>query len=119
MGQYVFKSIKQDWDEKLYFYKRNHYSKKDCQDIKVIINHIQEHPMFIKSMGLNNSTVNNKTRTQGVFYSESHLAREKETYHKINNYFQYCSQLLFPIILPPIYDTVKEILIANNIENNY
>lgn len=109
MGQYIFKSIKQDWNEKLYFYKRNHYSKKDCQDIKVIINHIQEHPMFIKSMGLNNSTVNNKTRTQGVFYSESHLAREKETYHKINNYFQYCSQLLFPIILPPIYDTVKEI----------
>tara|TARA_B100001989_G_C24464507_1_gene425918 strand:+ start:94 stop:963 length:870 start_codon:yes stop_codon:yes gene_type:complete len=109
MGQYFYKSVKQEWDEQLFLYKRDFYSKKDCLDMKTIVQHIEQHPLFIKSMGLNNSTVNNKTRTQGVFYSESHLAREKKTYEKINNYFQYCSQLLFPVIIPPIYDLVKEI----------
>lgn len=109
MGQYFTKSIKDEWNQKLYIYKRNFYNNKDCLDIKTITQHIEQHPLFIKSMGLNNSTVNNKTRTQGVFYSESHLAQEEKTYHKINNYFLYCSQLLFPVIIPPIYDAVKEI----------
>ena len=57
-----------------YFYiKEEFYNEKDCRDMKTIVQHIEQHPLFIKSMGLNNSIVNNKTRTQGVFYSESHL----------------------------------------------
>lgn len=109
MGQYFYKSLKDEWNQQLFLYRRDFYSKKDCRDIKTIIDHIENHSLFIKSVGLNNSTVNNKTRTQGVFFSESHLARDQDTYNKINNYFQYCSQLIFPVIITPIYDTVKEI----------
>jgi hypothetical protein len=109
MGQYFSKSTKDEWNQQLFLYKRGFYNEKDCYDIKTIVQHIEQHPLFIKSMGLNNSTVNNKTRTQGVFYSESHLSREKKIYQKINNYFQYCSQLLFPVIIPPVYECIKEI----------
>lgn len=109
MGQYFYKSLKDDWDEKKYLYKRDFYSKEDCSHIKVITNHIKDHSLFHKSYGLNNSTVNNKNRTQGVFYSEKISTEDEKEYHIINNYFQYCSQLIFPIIIPPIYELVKEI----------
>ena len=40
MGQYFYKSVKQEWDEQLFLYKREFYNKKDCRDMKIIVQHI-------------------------------------------------------------------------------
>jgi len=102
-------SIKNEWEKKLFIYKRNFFLPKDCMNIKRITDHIQKHTLFTKSIGLNNYSVNNKKRRQGCFYSEVFACRNNQITDTISNYFSYCYQLLFPIILKSLYPIVKEI----------
>jgi hypothetical protein len=109
MGGNFSKNIKDEFEEKKYLYDRNFYNDDDCRSIKQTCNNLEKHPLYVRSMGPNNSSVNNRTRTQAILYCEDFVTENEKKHKIISDYFDYCAESLFPVIMPQLYPLAKEI----------
>ena len=103
------KNISDEFEEKKYLYERDFFSRDDAFAIRQVCNDLETHPLYVRSYGPNNASVNNRTRTQAILYCENFVTEDEKKHKKIGDYFDYASQSLFPIIMPSLYPLVKEI----------
>lgn len=109
MGGTYSKTISDEFEQKKYLYERDFFNKADCRAIKQVCDDLAKQPLYVRSYGPNNASVNNRTRTQAILYCENFVTENEKKYKKISEYFDYCAQSLFPIIMPHVYPLVKEI----------
>ena len=98
------------WIDLRYLHLKRHFSTKNCQQMLEAIQFIERHPEYKHNSSANNSAVNDKFRSQAIIYSINWFGESKETTERVGAFFNYCSEALFPIIVPALYGRVKNLV---------
>ena len=73
-------------------------NKRDKMDLDNVISHLEEHGFCNKVDLMNNHSVENKRRKQALLYSDNFKTETQEEANKLDNYFDYVTMNLKPIL---------------------
>ncbi len=108
MGNYLYgRNLETEWQEQKYIRMDDFLNQRDRIDLRNVINHLEQHGFCNQVKLMNNHSVLNKGRTQALLYSDNFKTETKEEANKLDNYFDYVTMNLKPILIPKIREMFK------------
>jgi hypothetical protein len=108
MGNFLYgRDLKAEWQEQKYIRMDDFLSQRDKVDLRNVINHLEQHGFCNKVKLMNNHSVENKGRTQSLLYSDNFKTETQEEANKLDNYFDYVTTNLKPILMPKLREIFK------------
>ena len=108
MGNYLYgRNLEQEWNEQKYLRMDDFLNRRDKVDLRNVITHLEEHKLCNKVELMNNHSVENKRRKQALLYSDNFKTEKQEEAHELDNYFEYVTMNLYPILMPKIREMFK------------
>ena len=103
MGNYLYgRDLESEWNEQKYLVIHDFLNKDDKSDLRVLIDHLEQHPLCNKVDRMNNHSVVNIGRKQALLFSDNWKTETQKEADTLNGYFEYVTMNIHPIIMPKI-----------------
>ena len=112
MGAIFTSEMKKTFDKEQFLIIRDAMDEKSCKELTNAFNTFKKHKLFTLSSNPNNHSIKNSHRQQSVLFSNEFYAKNEKDFHKIREWFNHTSSLLFPI-LDPVFDNLFKNLQTN------